>query len=736
MAAPSYTTDLLTINLAQDTGSWDELDDWAGGGTIYTDETDYYIQGGNCSSQLATKTGAQDETSLIVDYGSDLSSSFTAGETCVFMWHVFLPANALDTFANGGTRLIVGADIVEFDAWKTGGKDFGRNPYGGWQNVAVDPSFTPDYQDDGAVGNGGVYRWFGGGVYLLAAISKGAPHGVDAIRYGRGDLIVTLGEGGNYSTFVGMAAENDDPDLRWGLFQEQAGGYLWKGLISLGTATTFVQFVDSNRNITIDDTPRTYASFNRIEINHNNSIVSWTGINITALNPDGLSIGELEVTADVDLTFDTCVFTDMGIFTFDSTASSQNLLSSTWRRCEQVTQGLATFDNCIFEGSDSTNSLYVSYLESITDCAFFSDGSNHAMELDSNHAGGSFTLLNCTYTDYAESDGSTGNECIYNNSGGHVTINVSGGDVPTIRNGAGSTTTVIASIVWSFEIKNASNEIVAGSEFRIYNSGTQTQVFGVETSDGTEVYSFDQSLAGNNVDVVVHTVDEYLYFRQTLARPTSNTTTVLVLAVDRWYSNEATTKTRTWGGRLTDDFQAIIDSYINSNNPTTPYGSDVDLKLASDIGEIDQTLFDPNITTIPIGATINTAKLYFYIHTNTYTTARDLTTYPLKRDWVESQATWNIYSTGNSWQDPGALGVNDRGLADAPQTNVTAGQTGWVSMDVSDSLQDYYDETIPIFYGWIITFGGGGAGESLLIHSREYLTDKTLRPYLEVNYTT
>jgi hypothetical protein len=358
------------------------------------------------------------------------------------------------------------------------------------------------------------------------------------------------------------------------------------------------------------------------------------------------------------------------------------------------------------------------------------------MELDSNHAGGSYTLDGCVFEDYASGDGSTGNECIYNNSGGSVTINVSNGAIPSIRNGAGASTTVIASVIWNFEIKNASNEIVSGSEFRIYNSGTQTQVFGVETSDGTETYPFDQSLSGNNVDVVVHTVDTYLYFRQTLARPAGNTTTTLVLAVDRWYSNEATTKTRTWGNRVVDDFKVTIDSYINSNNPTTPYGSDVDLKLASDIGEIDQTLFDPNITTIPIGATINTAKLYFYIHTNTYTSARDLTTYPLKRDWVESQVTWNVYSTGNSWQDPGALGVNDRGVADAPQTNVTAGQTGWVSMDVSDSLQDYYDETIPVFYGWVITFGGGGAGESLLIHSREYLTDKTLRPYLEVNYTT
>ena len=31
----------------------------------------------------------------------------------------------------------------------------------------------------------------------------------------------------------------------------------------------------------------------------------------------------------------------------------------------------------------------------------------------------------------------------------------------------------------------------------------------------------------------------------------------------------------------------------------------------------------------------------------------------MKRDWVEAQVTWNIYSTGNSWQTAGATGAND-----------------------------------------------------------------------------
>jgi hypothetical protein len=495
MAAPSYTTDLATINLAQDTGTWSEMDDWGGGGTRYTDETDYYIQGGNCTSQIATKTGANSITSLIVDYGSDLAGSFTPGETCVFMWHVFLPANALDTFANGGTRLIVGADEAVFDAWKTGGNDFGRNPYGGWQNVAVDPSVTSDYQDDGAVGNGGVYRWFGGGVYLLAGIGKGAPHGVDAIRYGRGDLIVTQGDLGNgYATFVGMAAENDDPNLRWGLFQAQAGSYLWKGLMSLGTATTAVDFRDSNRNITIDDTPRAYSDFNKIEINHNDSNIEWIGINITAVNAIGLSIGDFEVFDDPTILIDTCVFTDMNIFVFGSTATDAVVQQTTFRRCGQVTQGNTSFDGCIFDESVAAVSLLASDIDLIDDCDFYSDGSNHSIELDENHAGGSYTLSGCTWTDYAVSDGDTGNECIFNDSTGHVNVSVGAGQLPTVRNGLGATTTVSASVPIYIIVKDTDGDPIQDVQTAIYKISDRTQIVNQDTDiDGEVDTSYTES---------------------------------------------------------------------------------------------------------------------------------------------------------------------------------------------------------------------------------------------------
>ena len=535
MTVPSYTTDLNLINLAEDTGTWSELAAWPGGGTIYTDEQDFLIQGSYCSSQLCTKAGSVDLSSLIVDYASDLAGSFTGGVTCAFMWQVFLPANAIDTFDNGGLRFIVAADVATFSAWKSGGNDFGRNPYGGWQNVAVDPSFTADYTGGG--GHGGVYRWFGSGTYQLRGIGKGAPHGVDAIRYGRGDFIVQYGTGAtnNSCTFSDMASSNDAQLARWGLFQSQSGGYLWKGLISLGK-TNAVTFIDSNRVINVDITPRTYATFNKIEINHVDSVIDWTGINIASLDGASLSPGQLEVIDNADVTMDTCTFTDMSTFIFQSNSI---LLDTTFRRSGQVTQGGALFDGCIFEMSTAAVSLNVNDLDNIDNCSFSSDGSNHAIELTSAHVqGGDYTIEGCTFTNYATVSGSSGNESIYNNSGNYVIIYVVDGDYPSIRNGTGSTTKIIQAVTYTL------TGLVSGSEVQFVNADTGAEMYHVEIAtedDGTGkdrkkvVYSYSYTGA-TPIYIYVHKI-EYVWLKISDSLTDTNKITPVQQQFDRWYTN-------------------------------------------------------------------------------------------------------------------------------------------------------------------------------------------------------
>ena len=484
MAIATYNTDLNDIDTCEAIGTWTELTGHTSGGAASVDG-ESYIQGSNCISQsTGTKTGIV--CGLEFDYGSDVSGSMTAGD-CFFFWQIYLAAANVYPFASGGLRVGVGSSAGNMNFWKTGGNDFGRYPYGGWQNFAIDPVYTPDYIDGTPTG---AYQFFGSLPNIIKQVSKGNPHGVDAIRYGRGEIYIQGGESGAYGTFSGIAAANDTQLARWGLFQAQGTGYLWKGLISLGTSTHDVDFRDSNANITIDDTPRTYAEFNKIEINYPSTNVEWTGVAITSLNASGLSIGQLEVidsTAQVN--FNTCTFTDMNTFIFEL-GCDINL--TTFRRCGQVTQGGGIFDGCTFEESSAEVSLLVDDLDNIENCSFISDGSNHGIRLTEDHADNTYTLTGCKYTGYSATDGDTGNECIFNDSTGHVIINVIGGDVPTIRNGLGASTALPTSVTLTMTVKDEAGDVIVGAFAYIddddivpYIMNTTTNASGIATVQHT-----------------------------------------------------------------------------------------------------------------------------------------------------------------------------------------------------------------------------------------------------------
>jgi hypothetical protein len=455
MAVPTYTTNLATGSLCDAVGTWIEMTTRKSGSSPVLEDR-AYIQGGGAISQ-ATGGATGRTTGLQFDYGSNIAWT---SEWVFLIWQFFQAPKVIGSWVNGGMRLGVGSTAGNTNLWNTQGNDYGRNPYGGWDNVAVDPEYSPDETEGAAVA--GVYRYFYSAPYMLSAVSKGNPHCVDAIRYGRGDIVVQYGSSGDgYATFTGMAAANDADAARWGLFQEQFGSYLWKGLMSIGTAANAVEFVDSNKVINVDVTPRTYQDFNKIEINNAGSVVSWTGISISSLDSSSLSPGKFEVTdSTAQVNFTTCSFTDMNTFIFELTCT---ILSTTFRRCGQVTQGGGVFDGCIFDESDAAVSLLVDDLDNIDNCDFTSDGSNHAIELTEEHAGGSYTLTGCTYNGYAGIDGSTGNEVIFNDSSGSVIINVVGGDAPTIRNGLGASTSLPTSVALTMTVKDEDGAVIVGA---------------------------------------------------------------------------------------------------------------------------------------------------------------------------------------------------------------------------------------------------------------------------------
>lgn len=535
MAAPNYTTDLTTIanaNIATDGGTWEELTGHTSGGAA-TAETDYFIQGTQCVSQsVGGKTG----TLVGLQYTHTADVTLTAGQVFT-MWHVFLPANAINTFANGGMRFGIGSSAGNMRFWNTGGSDFGRNPYGGWHNVAVDPTYTPVDVTDGSPT--GTYRVFGSMPNITGSVSKGNPHGVDAIRYGRCELIIEFGDGTNgYGTFTGLGTQNDNISNRWGLFQLQAGQYLWKGLMSFGNATNACDFRDSNINIAVDRTPRTYASFNRIEIKNASSRVDWTGVNISALSSAQLSRGQFECVQNATVNLDLCTFTDMSTFIFQSNST---ITDTTFRRCELVTQGGSTMSGCLFDAPSGAVGLLVNSSTLITNCRFESKGTGHAVQGFS--TAGDYTLVGWSFAGFAASNGSTGNEAIYvTATTGTVNLNLSGGTSPSIRT-AGATVNVIQSAVLTV------GGIRANSDVWIYRADNKTLLSSadpVTITDGAPidgvqyyklVYSYNAAaLSGVAVQIKVFNLG-YINERINYTLTSSDARVGVQQRIDRNYNN-------------------------------------------------------------------------------------------------------------------------------------------------------------------------------------------------------
>ena len=527
MAAPSYTTDLNLIQAFEGSSPTGvEMTGYTQGGTITEGDTDYFIQGNACyTAPQSGKTGLQ-------SIGFDNTSSVTvSADECLFMWQVMLAGNAMDTFANGGLRLLAGSGQGDFYAWKTGGNDFNRNPYGGWQCSVVDPTFTEDYTQGSPTGT---WQWFGSGINMLSSIGKGNLHGLDILRYGRGELIIEYGDVGNgYGTFAGIATQNDSTSNRWGLFQAEGVGYLWKGLMSFGNSTNACDFRDSNVSITIEDTPRTYAAFNKVEITNASSRVDWTGVAITAINASGLSIGQFEMIDDATINFDTCTFTDMSTFIFDSNAT---ITSTTFRRCGQVTQAAGTFTSCIFDQSTASMALVVDSLTDVTDCTFISDGTGHAVNLGTVTSDVAMPWGNID-SGYASTDGSTGNETLRVDvdPGITLTINVaSGASTPTIYNTGTGSVDVVAT--YTLIIKG----LKQNTEIRIYKNSDSTYLDGIEsavTSDGEGAYKFDYTYS--TVQTVYIKVMHIDYVYQKIVYVLDNTDGSLLIQqqVDRNYNN-------------------------------------------------------------------------------------------------------------------------------------------------------------------------------------------------------
>ena len=415
-------------------------------------------------------------------------------------------------------------DTLLLSTLNTDGRIFARAGTFAGYNVAATTQFGADMRTES--------KGLGGGTNVA----------VDIIRVGNDGLVITGGVTGDRGTFFEIVVEDRSTltGKAHGIIREYATGlYGIQGPLTFGSASGASWFQDSNVTVAFE---------NRDVANDKYYIATAGGTGEThfiLLNSTILSTGPfvtLDFSAnDVDtLTLQDCSFRQLGnsiTFGNDVSASGHIVNGCVFVGCGQIDLGLVEFENNII--SDTTNVTGSLLINNASRTLLFDNTINsgitgHGLLLSSSVA--SEITLNAIFFNGFGANETTGS-AVYNNSGKAVTVNiVGGGTIPTVRNGVGASTTVVAAV----------NITVSGlrdnTEVRVYaaDSPGSDELAGVENAtDGTvDNRSFTFSLQGGTaIDIqIVNLIYEIVRIENYIV-PAVDASIPIQQRIDRNYFN-------------------------------------------------------------------------------------------------------------------------------------------------------------------------------------------------------
>lgn len=135
-----------------------------------------------------------------------------------------------------------------------------------------------------------------------------------------------------------------------------------------------------------------------------------------------------------------------------------------------------------------------------------------------------------------------------------------------------------------------------------------------------------------------------------------------------------------------------IDCYLYANTPTTNNNTTILYmgEVNSAVGGFCTTLIKFDFSSIPSGANSSAASLQLTITTDFCTNAPTMVFKHSLRAWSETQATWNVYTTGNSWGTVGARNASTDYGAQLASLVLGTSDTGAKTWTFSTSEMDKY----------------------------------------------
>jgi hypothetical protein len=143
--------------------------------------------------------------------------------------------------------------------------------------------------------------------------------------------------------------------------------------------------------------------------------------NITITSLATVSKGAFQVIDNATVIHNSCTFIDMTTFGY---LSNSTITSTTFRRCALITQGGSILSKCVIINSPAPIAVTTTTPNRITDCVFTSVGTGHGIQIT---LAGTYSFQEIHLLDMRQL--TVLPVMIFNNSGGQVTLNVTGGTI-------------------------------------------------------------------------------------------------------------------------------------------------------------------------------------------------------------------------------------------------------------------------------------------------------------------
>ena len=173
------------------------------------------------------------------------------------------------------------------------------------------------------------------------------------------------------------------------------------------------------------------------------------------------------------------------------------------------------------------------------------------------------------------------------------------------------------------------------------------------------------------------------------------------------------------------------DSAMYRGLPTMNYGSNTAMPIYPWNNYEQRGIVSFDLSSIPSGAQVTSATLYLH-ESDTTGLTRTIGVHRVTNSWTEGGVTWNSRDGTNNW---GTAGGDFISTATDEESISWSGALKWDDWDVTSDVSGFVNGTYSN-HGWVVKDENEGLESSHHwdFYSRDYTSDTTKRPKLEVTY--